>query len=207
MDNRQPLRFYSRTLREYKDSRDLVMRIRWQKSNFTSFTLSTGDGNDERNRPDGIFSSSRALASAAWCLLRGCPGWRWAAGQDDFYFVQLSDTHWGFEGPPNPDAKGTLKKAVADGQQPRAPAGFHHVYRRPHAYHRQSRERRKRMSEFREIVSELKVKDRAFHAGRTRRLARQRQGVSGVLRQRRTTRSITRACISSWSTTYRIRAR
>ena len=31
----------------------------------------------------------------------------------DFYFVQLSDTHWGFEGPPNPDARGTLKKAVA----------------------------------------------------------------------------------------------
>src|SRR6266702_2637362 len=36
-----------------------------------------------------------------------------AAVADDFYFVQLSDTHWGFEGPPNPDAKGTLKKAVA----------------------------------------------------------------------------------------------
>jgi len=36
-----------------------------------------------------------------------------AAGSDDFYFVQLSDCHWGFEGPPNPDAKGTLKKAVA----------------------------------------------------------------------------------------------
>src|SRR5260370_24382059 len=33
--------------------------------------------------------------------------------KDDFYFVQLSDTHWGFEGPPvNPDSKGTLKKAV-----------------------------------------------------------------------------------------------
>ena len=43
----------------------------------------------------------------------GLPGVTLAAGQDDFYFVQLSDTHWGFEGPPNPDAKGTLKKAVA----------------------------------------------------------------------------------------------
>src|SRR6186713_2398733 len=31
----------------------------------------------------------------------------------DFHFVQLSDTHWGFEGPVNPDARGTLKKAVA----------------------------------------------------------------------------------------------
>src|SRR5258708_6493674 len=32
---------------------------------------------------------------------------------NDFYFVQLSDTHWGFAGPKvNPDAEGTLKKAV-----------------------------------------------------------------------------------------------
>jgi len=32
----------------------------------------------------------------------------------DFYFVQLSDTHWGFEGDKiNPDAKGTLPKAIA----------------------------------------------------------------------------------------------
>src|SRR5882672_7419100 len=26
------------------------------------------------------------------------------AADDEFYFVQLSDTHWGFEGAPNPDA-------------------------------------------------------------------------------------------------------
>jgi hypothetical protein len=33
---------------------------------------------------------------------------------DSFYFVQLSDTHWGFSGPNiNPDSQGTLKKAVA----------------------------------------------------------------------------------------------
>ena len=37
-----------------------------------------------------------------------------AADADGFYFVQLSDPHWGFEGPAvNPDAQGTLKKAVA----------------------------------------------------------------------------------------------
>ncbi len=34
------------------------------------------------------------------------------AMDEDFHFVQLSDTHWGFEGPPNPDAKGTLPKAI-----------------------------------------------------------------------------------------------
>ena len=32
---------------------------------------------------------------------------------EDFYFVQLSDTHWGFKGAPNPDARGTLPKAIA----------------------------------------------------------------------------------------------
>ena len=36
-----------------------------------------------------------------------------AQAAEDFFFVQLSDTHWGFQGPPNPDAKVTLKKAVA----------------------------------------------------------------------------------------------
>src|ERR1700757_4656909 len=33
---------------------------------------------------------------------------------DSFYFVQLSDTHWGLNGPAvNPDPQGTQKKAVA----------------------------------------------------------------------------------------------
>lgn len=35
-------------------------------------------------------------------------------GQDDFMFLQMSDTHWGFTGPAvNPDAAVTLEKAVA----------------------------------------------------------------------------------------------
>jgi hypothetical protein len=37
----------------------------------------------------------------------------YAAAQDEFFFVQLSDTHWGFQGAPNPDAAGTLPKAIA----------------------------------------------------------------------------------------------
>src|SRR5438477_11298681 len=45
-----------------------------------------------------------------------------SAGHDDFFFLQLSDTHWGFSGPPNPEADMTLKSAVATinsvGQQP-----------------------------------------------------------------------------------------
>jgi len=51
----------------------------------------------------------------------GLPGWQAMAAtargkgatgtaQEDFYFVQLSDTHWGFKGAPNPDAQGTPLK-------------------------------------------------------------------------------------------------
>jgi len=49
----------------------------------------------------------------------GLPGFAEALGPkpgakaSDFYFVQLTDTHWGFEGPKaNPDATGTLGKAI-----------------------------------------------------------------------------------------------
>ena len=49
----------------------------------------------------------------------GLPGFAEALGPTggaqapDFYWVQLSDTHWGFQGPKvNPDATGTLGKAI-----------------------------------------------------------------------------------------------
>src|SRR5205809_2655898 len=58
-----------------------------------------------------------AFASALHPLARAAAAYGGsgkAAAQDDFYFVQLSDTHWGFNGPAvNPDAQGTLPKAVA----------------------------------------------------------------------------------------------
>src|SRR2546430_16624531 len=44
-------------------------------------------------------------------LARGADGY--ASAADEFFFVQLSDTHWGFQGAPNPDAAGTLPKATA----------------------------------------------------------------------------------------------
>src|SRR5258705_10938477 len=47
------------------------------------------------------------------------------AAENDFYFVQLSDTHWGFNGPAvNPDARGTLPKAVAAVNGPETPPDF-----------------------------------------------------------------------------------
>src|SRR6266851_5781570 len=46
-------------------------------------------------------------------LLDGCSTLgRPAGAQDDFYFVQLSDTHWGYQGPANPEATVELPRAV-----------------------------------------------------------------------------------------------
>jgi hypothetical protein len=84
----------------------------------------------------------------------------------DFYFVQLSDTHWGFSGPQiNPDAEGTLKKAVATVNALRHQPDFivftgdlTHTTDDP-------LERRKRLREFRDIAATLKVKDVRFMPG------------------------------------------
>jgi hypothetical protein len=88
-----------------------------------------------------------------------------AARDDEFYFVQMSDSHWGFEGPPNPDARGTLKKAVAAVNSLADPPDFivftgdlTHTTDDPKL-------RRERLAQFREIVSALNVKDVRFMPG------------------------------------------
>jgi Calcineurin-like phosphoesterase len=108
----------------------------------------------------GVVFASRLSGFAAAAAQR--PG---GQAYDDFFFVQLSDTHWGFEGPPNPDAKGTLRKAVAavNGleQQPdfiMFTGDLTHTTDDP-------KERRKRLTEFREIVSELRAKTVRFMPG------------------------------------------
>ena len=89
-----------------------------------------------------------------------------AAGKDDFMFVQLSDTHWGFSDPKvNPDYAGTLKKAIAAVNSMKTQPDFvvftgdiTHTTDDP-------KERRKRMAEAHEIISGLKVKNIRFLAG------------------------------------------
>ena len=88
-----------------------------------------------------------------------------ASAYGDFYFVQLSDSHWGFSGAPNPEAANTLKKAVASVNALDVQPDFivftgdlTHTTDDP-------QERRKRMTEFREIVSALKVKAIHFMPG------------------------------------------
>ena len=97
--------------------------------------------------------------------LSGCAG-MYGSKEDDFYFVQLSDTHWGFKGPAlNPDAEGTLQKAVAAVNALSFEPDFivftgdlTHTTDDP-------AERRRRLAQFREIVGGLKNKNVRFMPG------------------------------------------
>ena len=85
---------------------------------------------------------------------------------EEFYWVQLSDTHWGFEGPAvNPDARGTLRKAVGEVNRLRHRPDF--VVFTGDLTHTTDDpvERRKRLTEFRDIVAGLDVKTVKFMPG------------------------------------------
>jgi len=100
-------------------------------------------------------------SSLPGCATLGAPG---EAG--DFYFVQLSDTHWGFNGPAvNPDARGTLPKAIAEVNALAVQPDFivftgdlTHTSDDP-------AERRRRMREFKEVAGGLKNRNIRFLAG------------------------------------------
>jgi hypothetical protein len=78
---------------------------------------------------------------------------------DDFYFVQLSDIHWGYSGPNNPEAATTLKKTVATvNALARTPDFIMFTGDLTHTTN-DPVERRRRLAEFRDIVSALKVKN------------------------------------------------
>jgi 3',5'-cyclic AMP phosphodiesterase CpdA len=88
-----------------------------------------------------------------------------AAPADDFFFVQLSDTHWGFSGPPNPEAATTLKRAVA-AVNALSPAPDFVVFTGDLTHTTDDeKERRRRMAEFRHIVGGLNVKEIRFMPG------------------------------------------
>lgn len=93
------------------------------------------------------------------------PGAARAATNKDFFFVQMSDTHWGYKGPANPEADVTLKKTVqlinSSTHQPDFivfTGDLTHTTDDPAV-------RRQRLSEFKAIVSELKVKNLKFIPG------------------------------------------
>jgi hypothetical protein len=105
------------------------------------------------------------LGGVGVVMASALPGMAGAHGDDEFYFVQLSDTHWGFEGAPNPDARGTLPKAIAAINALEAQPDFiiftgdlTHTTDNPV-------ERRKRLAEFQHIVGGLSAKTLRFMPG------------------------------------------
>src|ERR1044072_4073527 len=105
-----------------------------------------------------VFSSGLGFSAFGESGKRGRP--------EEFYFIQLSDTHWGFDGPAiNPDAQGTLKKAIASinslDQQPDFivfTGDLTHTTE-------DAIKRRDRMAEFRDITGGLRAKTLHFMAG------------------------------------------
>jgi 3',5'-cyclic AMP phosphodiesterase CpdA len=84
---------------------------------------------------------------------------------DDFFFLQLSDTHWGFSGAPNPEADHTLHRTIAIiNAVPTRPdfviftGDLTHTTDDPAL-------RRARMQEFKAIVGALNVKSVRFIPG------------------------------------------
>ena len=91
----------------------------------------------------------------------GLPGFSLAASKSqpaqDFMFLQLSDSHWGFSGPPNPEADRTLKEAVAAVNASKEKPDF--IVFTGDLTHTTDDDalRRKRMAEFKAIVADLRV--------------------------------------------------
>ncbi len=96
--------------------------------------------------------------------LPGCASMR--GGEGDFYFVQLSDTHWGFNGPAvNPDARGTLPRAIAAvNALPVQPDFIVFTGDLTHTTD-DGGERRKRLREFREVAGALDNRNVRFMPG------------------------------------------
>jgi 3',5'-cyclic AMP phosphodiesterase CpdA len=96
-------------------------------------------------------------------LARGSDSY--ASGSDEFFFVQLSDAHIGFEGAPNPDAMGTLPKAIAAVNALETQPDFivftgdlTHTTDDP-------KERRRRLGVFRDMIGALKTREIHFLPG------------------------------------------
>ena len=88
-----------------------------------------------------------------------------AAVDKDFYFVQLSDVHWGYQGPANPDSAVTLLKAVAAiNALPVQPEFIVFTGDLTHTTDDPA-ERRRRMAEFKTIVADLRVRNVRFMPG------------------------------------------
>ena len=106
-----------------------------------------------------VFASGLGLGACATGARSG------GAAQGDFFFVQLSDTHWGYNGPANPDAAGTLPKAIAAvNALPIDPDFIVFTGDLTHLT-LDGDLRRARMAQFRDQVAALRVRDIRFLPG------------------------------------------
>jgi len=101
-------------------------------------------------------------------LFAQTPGGRaWAATEaKEFYFVQLSDTHWGFQGPKvNPEPMHPLPMAI-DAVNAMKPAPDFVVFTGDLTHTTDdAQERRRRMTEFKDQLKSLKIKEVHFLPG------------------------------------------
>ncbi len=88
-----------------------------------------------------------------------------AASGQDFCFVQMTDTHWGYEGPANPEAKNTLQRAVTAVNALEHQPDFIMFTGDLTQATPDAAERQKRMTGFKGIVAGLTVKDVRFIPG------------------------------------------
>jgi 3',5'-cyclic AMP phosphodiesterase CpdA len=97
-----------------------------------------------------VFASRLAGASPATKRKSG--------GREDFFFLQLSDTHWGYRGPANPQADLTLKTTIETINGVQAQPDF--IVFTGDLTHTTEDEamRRQRMRELKQLTSALKVK-------------------------------------------------
>jgi 3',5'-cyclic AMP phosphodiesterase CpdA len=116
------------------------------------------------------FAKLMGLGGAAFAtglFTQTAGGRAWAATQaKEFYFVQLSDTHWGFQGPKvNPDPTHPLPMAI-EAVNAMNPAPDFVVFTGDLTHTTDDAdERRRRMTGFRDQVKALKIKDVHFLAG------------------------------------------
>ena len=112
-----------------------------------------------------VFASGLGGALATGCAAATPAPRRVKVPGEDFFFLQLSDTHWGFKGPANPQADVTLEHAVATINAVDVQPDF--IVFTGDLTHTtdDAAERRSRMARFKEIVSALKVKDVRFLPG------------------------------------------
>jgi len=86
--------------------------------------------------------------------------------KDDFFFVQLTDTHWGFKDPKiNPESENTLRKAIAAVNSLEKQPDFIVFTGDLTDITEDEGERKRRMSQFKEIAAGLKCKTVRFMAG------------------------------------------